>query len=171
MQEKILIDGYNLLQSPAFHTPLNLDREGQRDHLIRLLYSYANQHGVDVVVVFDSSLQTNNRRFQARRVTVIFSPPHQEADDVIRQLIRQENHAANLVVVSSDQAIRFTASDHGARSWSSEEFCRQLFSPLTQPETTDNEMETTREKYDPDLSDQEIQEWMDLFNRENTDDP
>ncbi|NOX38609.1 MAG: hypothetical protein GXO78_13850 [Calditrichaeota bacterium] len=170
MQEKILIDGYNLLHSPAFHTPLNLDLEGQRDHLIRLLYSYANQHGVEVVVVFDSSLQTNNRRFQARRVKVIFSAPHQEADDVIRQLIRQEKNAHHLVVVSSDQAIRFTASDHGARSWSSEEFCRQLFSPPTPAEPADSELEKARGKYEPDLSDQEIQEWMDLFNREDTDD-
>ncbi len=168
MQGTILIDGYNVLHSPAFHFPLNLDLEGQRDHLIRLLYSYADQHGVDIIVVFDSSLNTPQRQFQTRRVRVVFSKPNQEADAVIRQYIRQEPHISQLTVVSSDQAIRFTAYDHGARSLSSEEFCRQLFSLPPSSVKRAGEPEETREKYEPNLSDQDIQEWMELFNRDDS---
>ena len=52
--KRLLIDGYNLLNSRSFPVPEHLDLEGRRDHMIRILKSYAGRKAAKITLVFDN---------------------------------------------------------------------------------------------------------------------
>ena len=105
----MIIDGYNVLHSRAFIAPAHLDLEGQREHLIRLLKSYAAKTGTHITVVFDNSQKPSSTIRQNKRLKLVYSLPGKEADDIIRQMIRSEKTPSSVLVVSSDRMIRFSA--------------------------------------------------------------
>ncbi len=164
----MLIDGYNLLNSRAFLAPRQLDLEGQREHLLRLLHSYASRHRVQITVVFDNAEQMPQSRRVAHSLEAIFCRPGQEADEYIRRRIREEKAPGDLTVVSSDRVIRFTARDHGVTCLRSEEFCRLLRADeLTASEPEEEDPHPP--KYDPNLSESEIEFWKRMFQQDADD--
>lgn len=172
--KRLLIDGYNLLNSRSFPAPEKLNLEGKRDHLIRLLKTFAQVNGYKITLVFDNSRQPSRQTSYSKLIKIIFSAPGQEADDVIKQKIRREKSPEELTVVSSDLAIRFSAKDHGISSLSSEEFCRMMHShprstspgksSSANPQTEDFPPGATA-KYDSAISEDEVQFWKQLFEK------
>jgi predicted RNA-binding protein with PIN domain len=176
--KRLLIDGYNLLNSRSFPVPENLDLEGKRDHMIRVLKSYAQNKELKITLVFDNSQKPSRQISHYKHIKIIFSAPGQEADDVIKQKIRREKSPGDLTVVSSDLAIRFSAKDHGISSLASEEFCRimrsdQRFSSAgkagsASPQSADFSDAPTA-KYDSAIGEDEVQYWKKLFEKGNKD--
>lgn len=165
--KRFIIDGYNLLRCSELSLPNHLDLEGERDHLIKLLQSYASHNGKSITVVFDGASSHSERKAPTPNVRIIFSQAKKEADDVIRELIRSERHPEEVVVVSSDRAIKFSAKDHGLKPLSSEEFCRiYLFATHSPPE----EHHEIEEKYTPNLNETELEFWKRVFEEDNNDD-
>jgi predicted RNA-binding protein with PIN domain len=172
--KRLLIDGYNLLNSRSFPVPEKLDLEGKREHLIRLLKSFAQGNGYKITLVFDNSQKPSRQTSYYKQIKIIFSAPGQEADEVIKQKIRREKSPENLTVVSSDLAIRFSAKDHGISSLSSEEFCQMMRSNprsapskkrgSANPRTTDFPPGATA-KYDSAIGEDEVQYWKQLFEK------
>lgn len=172
--KRILIDGYNLLNSRSFPTPAHLDLEGQRDHLARVLNSYAAKKNLCVTLVFDNSQKPSREVSRHKRLKIMFSAPGQEADDLIKKLIRQEKTPAELTVVSSDRAIRFAAKDHGVSSLSSEEFCSLMRSDggsETSAGASGSSAVTAAQvaKYESEMGEEEVQFWKNLFERKRRD--
>lgn len=171
---RLLIDGYNLLNSRSFPVPERLDLEGKREHMIRILKSYAGRSNVRISLVFDNSQKPSRQVSGERHIKIIFSAPGQEADDVIRQMIRKEKSPASLTVVSSDLAIRFSAKDHGISSLSSEEFCAIMQAgggmaghPAPHPASSDpaDSPASPSAKYDSNIGEDEVQFWKEIFEK------
>lgn len=172
--KRLLIDGYNLLNSRAFPTPAHLDLEGQRDHLARVLNSYAAKKNLTITLIFDNSQKPSRNISRHRRLKIVFSAPGQEADDLIKKLIRQEKTPGELTVVSSDRAIRFAAKDHGVSSLSSEEFCSLMRSDggsETSDRASGSSTVTAAQvaKYESEIGEDEVQFWKNLFERDRRD--
>ncbi len=159
--KRFIIDGYNLLRNSSLGVPQHLDLEGQREHLNRLLLSYANRTGYHLTVVFDGATSRTTNARVSKLLRIIFSQADKEADDIIREMIRKEKHPAELTVVSSDNAIQFTARDHGAGCLSSADFSRIL--RASAPTRDDAPEPPNGLKYDPNLNEDEIQYWKSLF--------
>ena len=157
MEKKIIIDGYNLLHCSAWPATKDRDLEGQRDNLIRQLQTYAARQGESIVVVFDNSRGAMKQILHGSLLKIVYSPASKEADEVIQQMIRKAPNTRNIIVVSTDRAIRNTAKDHGAISMRSESFCHLLFSNET------NTSYSTTSEEDKELSAEEVEYWKRLF--------
>lgn len=167
--KKYIIDGYNLLKSPAFNIPLNLDLENQRNHLIRQIKSYAKFERCQVIIIFDNSLSFKGGGgiSGSSMVQIRFTKPSMEADDLIKIMIRKSDNPANLVVVSSDKAIQYAAKDHGALVLSSEDYWRLLDKKIDPQQNTPGNI--PEQKYQPNLGDKELEYWKRIFEQKGDD--
>lgn len=165
--KKYIIDGYNLLKSPAFNIPLNLDLEDQRNHLIRLIKSYAKFERCQIIIVFDNSLlfKGSKKISAGGEVQIQFTKPSMEADELIKIMIRKADDPGNLVVVSSDKAIQYAAKDHGSSVLSSEDYWRLLDRKMNAQQSTPGNI--PEQKYQPNLGDKELEYWKRLFGQED----
>lgn len=148
-----LIDGHNLIgRTPG----LSLADPDDEAELVRRIHQYCRRHRRRATVVFDSGVVGGrSRALSTPEVEVVFAPAGRRADDVIRERLRKARDPAGWLVVSSDREIQRMARQAGARVISSEEFVADMqASPYTAPEK-----QTLR------MSEDEIQEWLDLFRK------
>jgi predicted RNA-binding protein with PIN domain len=160
--KKIIIDGYNLIKAnPDLFSKMS-DLESQRTHILKILQSAPALLGQDILLVFDG---TSGHNFPAAekkgRIQFIFSGKNREADEVIQNLIRKNAAGQKMLVISSDHSIRNTARDHRVSAITSQEFWKTLLGsdPKTRPAT--NESSSSNRQ----LSDNEVQEWLKLFQK------
>lgn len=148
-----LIDGHNLIgRTPG----LSLADPDDEAELVRRIQQYCRRHRRRATVVFDSGIVGGRSEgLSTPEVEVVFAPAGRRADDVIRERLRKARDPAGWIVVSSDQEIQRMARQAGARVVSSEEFAAEMRAPLSAPQ----------EKRAPHMSEDEIQEWLDLFRR------
>ncbi|MGQ9716520.1 MAG: NYN domain-containing protein [Anaerolineae bacterium] len=150
----LLIDGHNLIgKIPG----LSLADPDDEVELVRRLQRYCRHHRRRAVVVFDAGvLGGRSGALSTPEVAVVFAPVGRPADDVIRERLRKICDPAGWLVVSSDREIQRAARQAGARVVSAEEFAAKMREPSSAP----------REKRAPHMSEDEIQEWLDLFQRQ-----
>jgi predicted RNA-binding protein with PIN domain len=149
----LLIDGHNLIGKIPGLSLADPDDEAE---LVRRLQRYCRHHRRRAVVVFDAGvLGGHSGALSTPEVEVVFAPPGRRADDVIRERLQKLRDPAGWLVVSSDREIQRVARQAGARVAASEEFAAGMraSSPASQKERT------------PRLSEDEIQEWLDLFQK------
>ncbi len=166
----VILDGYNLIHSRHFPGYKGRSLEDKRDYLIHLIRQYATQKRLRCIIVFDSKMPFSRQGKTYHRVEVRFSPPHKEADHVIQEMIRKSKNPPTILVVSSDRAIQHTAKVHGASAMSSETFWDEEAAFRPSMPTTTTIAEGENEKPDANLSDEQVQEWLDLFSREDDED-
>jgi len=121
-----VIDGNNLLGA-ARDRRLGLPRDEQ--DLVRLLSTFAHARRTFLRVVFDGPAQARGgagRAARAGRVKVLYSGSGRIADDVIVDLVRADAAPADLVVVTSDAALRGRVRASGGRVMGCAEFARRL---------------------------------------------
>ncbi|GAA3397875.1 NYN domain-containing protein [Cryptosporangium minutisporangium] len=97
----LVIDGYNVTKT-GFP---GLALEQQRTRLLAGLAGLAAQTNAEITVVFDGAGRLPAAPSSPRGVRVIFSPPGEIADEVIRRLVRAEPKGRPVVVVSSDKEV------------------------------------------------------------------
>lgn len=149
----LLIDGHNLIGKTSGLSLADPDDEAE---LVRRIQQYCRRHRRRATVVFDAGVVGGHSgALSTPEVEVVFAPPGRRADDVIRERLRRIRDPAGWLVVSSDREIQRVARQAGARVISSEEFAAGMQTPPPAP----------REKPAPRLSEDEIQEWLDLFQR------
>lgn len=149
----LLIDGHNLIgKMPG----LSLADPDDEVELVRRLQRYCRHHRRRAVVVFDAGvLGGHSKALSTPEVEVVFAPAGRRADDVIRERLRKMRDPAGWLVVSSDREIQRVARQAGARVVSAEEFVAKMGAPPSAP----------YENRTPQMSEGEIQEWLDLFRR------
>jgi len=149
----LLIDGHNLIGKIPGLSLADPDDEAE---LVRRLQRYCRHHRRRAVVVFDAGvLGGHSGALSTPEVEVVFAPPGRRADDVIRERLRKIRDPAGWLVVSSDREIQRIARQAGARVVSAEEFVAEMQAPPSAP----------HEKRAPRMSEDEIQEWLDLFQK------
>lgn len=150
----LLVDGHNLIgKIPG----LSLADPDDEVELVRRLQRYCRHRRRRAVVIFDAGvLGGRSEALSTPEVEVVFAPVGRPADDVIRERLRKMRDPAGWLVVSSDREIQRVAQQAGARVVSAEKFAAEMRAPSSAP----------HEKWAPHMSEDEIQEWLDLFQRQ-----
>lgn len=158
----LLIDGYNLMHAAGF-VPRRVGTgvfEQQRERFLRWLLKQlpAAQHAL-TIVVFDGRATTNRTvSFAAfQGLSLQFSPEGIEADDLIESLISDHSAPKQLTVVSSDHRLHRAARHRRAICVDSEDFVDQCHSRQSASTST------FRRRKPRDLSAEELEEWMQVF--------
>ncbi len=158
--KKIIIDGYNLIHSiPKLKNTLNNDLESARDDLIDMLFRYKNKKKVDITVVFDGRAGSIENEDTNKGIIVHFSQAPEKADQVIKRLIDKYEKERGVMIVSSDRELFDYAKVCGLKRIRSENFSEKLLSI----ELKSSLLKKNVKKSDHTMSDEELQEWMDLF--------
>jgi len=113
-QAHLIVDGYNVTKSGFPDLPL----EDQRGRLVTGLGALAARTGAEVTCVFDGGrveTRVSGSSGAGRRVRVVFSPPGEIADEVIKRLVRAEPAGRVVVVCTADQEIVTETTRAGAR--------------------------------------------------------
>ncbi len=138
----ILIDGYNLIG--IAHTSL----EKARGKLIENLNIYSELKDHNITVVFDGwkNGKAVETKLTAGKINVIYSRIGENADHVIKKILRSER--TQWIVVSSDREISDYAARRDIVCISSEEFDNKLYSALNRPEEANDEISSSYEDED-----------------------
>lgn len=139
---------------------LRLDDPNDEAQLLERLRSYRAKTGHKITVVFDpgGGYRPGSTRSQGG-ITVQYAAPGQTADQVIARRVQKIKNPQAWQVVSSDHAVQRAAAGAGVRVLSSAEFAGQMrsggknlgeYDPGSKPEVN--------------VSPDEIDEWLNLFN-------
>lgn len=124
MSLHFIIDGYNVIHHPLYHTKAGAStdcRQGLLEFILRhrLTGSRANQ----LTIVFDGyPAGPASLAEHPDNVQVIFSR-QKTADERIDQLLERAQGLRSIVVVSDDRQVQWAARAAGAQTKSVEEFC------------------------------------------------
>jgi predicted RNA-binding protein with PIN domain len=119
MARTILVDGYNVIRrDPTLAQFERTSLEHARDVLVSCLNASPAFRQDEIICVFDGAGSAATgvrapRSFRRGRVRVVFSPPGESADTVIRRFAT--NLAAATVVVTNDNEVRAAVQAAGAR--------------------------------------------------------
>jgi len=122
-QAHLVVDGYNVTKTGYGELPLEM----QRNRLVGGLGATVARTGAEVTVVFDgAALDAPVPMAAPRGVRVLFSPPGETADELIRRLVRAEPRGRVVVVVSSDREVADGVRAAGARPLPATALLRRL---------------------------------------------
>lgn len=161
-----LIDGHNLI---AKLEDLALDDPDDEAKLVLRLRSWtAANRKRRVTVIFDGGLPGGqSTRLSTSRVTVVFASAGQTADDLLIRRINQIKNPAEFTLVSSDAEVLAAARKRRMPLLLAEQFATQLPPerprPAATPVETADEQQIAERRETPQLSDDEVNEWLELF--------
>jgi predicted RNA-binding protein with PIN domain len=157
-----LIDGHNLIPHVA---GLSLDQFDDEERLITLLVSFSIKHNCQIEVYFDRGQLSNERDLRRGRVHVHFILSPMIADSaILARLLGIGNAAKNYIVVTSDQNVQNQSRRIGAKIISSQNFAQLLIN-------IGNKNNPTHQGQKPVNNEKEIDEWMKLFSRGQSEPP
>jgi len=134
----ILIDGYNVIApvAPPGKNPASDWLHRERMTLIdRLANQLDSRLAAQTCVVFDASARsrralgiegTLNSTYRIREIEVRFAVNHNEADDLIEELIAVHSAPKRLTVISSDHRLQAAARRSGATAFDSQPWLDSL---------------------------------------------
>jgi predicted RNA-binding protein with PIN domain len=177
----IVIDGYNLLHSPgrfAGKGPTAADGR-LREYLITQLATYRELKGSPtksvrgevrertapttppprVTVVFDSHPQGWPYPVSEEHlgIEVVYSGPGVEADESIKQMVRESSHSRDMVVVTSDASLAAICRRLGAQTVDSATFREEVFRELRRRREEQPEEPLAKEEGVPES---EVDAWL-----------
>lgn len=152
-----LIDGHNLI---SYLPDISLDDPDDEGKLVTKLKGFAARVRKKIVVVFDNGLPGGESKMSNHSVKVIFaSSKRTNADNVIKERIRNQKNPVTWTVISSDNEVLDVARHYRMKAMTSSEFAVVLRRPIrlkSDPSEASN----------PYLSPDEVDEWMKLFGGE-----
>lgn len=149
-----LIDGHNLIGAGVFDD-IHLSDEDDEAKLVARLKVWRSRSGGKITVIFDRGIPGGRDvKMGGAGVEVVFAANPAQADDLIRQRLR--NHPKRLTLVSNDEALLREAAAYGVRTLRGDAFVKRMTLPALkgpEPGTED----------DVQLSAGEVEEWLALF--------
>jgi predicted RNA-binding protein with PIN domain len=178
LERTIIIDGYNLiLRSPAFRPDDRRDLAMAREKLVNLLSWAVGTGDAEFIVVFDGAETVfgSRRTERSGHVTVRFSKPPRNADDLIRELVEEfAEREERVTVVTADVEVAAHARACGATVVISDIFAASLF-----PDQVKKEVERRRPKPGQEddggsekplgFSKKELEQWARIFAEQRDD--
>lgn len=127
----LLIDGYNLLNVTGIFAEAGPGTELHRNRLALLNFlaaSISKRERSQTTIVFDAAGAPPGlpRMIMHEGITVHFSPPNSDADEMIEDLLEKFAAPRSLLVVSSDHRIQRAARHRGADYVDSEQWYAEL---------------------------------------------
>lgn len=152
-----LIDGNNLL---GFIAPSKFKNLRSKYDLVSKLRIFQRLKRTRVILVFDGypNLNLPSEYYRGKKFLILFPPPDQNADQVIKEIILKQTDLRRFFVVSSDREIKNFARVKGAKALSCEDFSRQLGKVLKESKKTREE-----EKNVSSPSPLEVNQWLEIF--------
>jgi hypothetical protein len=159
-----LIDGHNLIGRIP---DIRLDDPDDEVELVLRLRSWsARSRGRRVTVIFDHGLPGGkDKGLSTSKVQVVFASSGQSADSLLIKRIKSTKNPRQMTLVTSDNHILRVAGEHRMPVLKAEDFALKLSpqarlagAPGPEKNHGSNELEI-----DPQLSDEEINMWLDLF--------
>lgn len=156
-----LIDGNNFL---GFISPSNLKNPQSKYNLALKLQIFQHIKKTRIILAFDGypDLNLMTKQFQEKKFLVLYPPPGQNADQIIKEIILKQNDLRRFFVVSSDHDIKSFAKAKGAKTLSCKEFDRQLGKVLKKYKAA---LEEEKKEFSP--SPLEINQWLEMFKDKN----
>ncbi len=168
---EIVVDGYNLLYK-LYPPPASASLDVLRQETEKQLLRFQQENACPVTIVYDGKGGPRESAFGAP-LHIVFTPASQSADLWIIDYVKSLNTKVKIVtIVSSDDEIRRYATAFGARCIKSEEFVLQLQRTKGAETSGNNHLMPKQRSFkekkfnDKLLSEQEIDRWMKLFNRD-----
>ncbi len=155
---KILVDGYNVMHKMKMLKPLLVQNlESARETFIEIVCKKARDENTNVrtVLVFDGKRGGSGAEsytLEHGKVKVMFSRPPQNADTLLTQLMDEERAPQNVLVVSSDNDVVYSAKHRSIKTQSSRAFAEKLLYGKQKGG-----------KENPPISEGEIEYWLKVF--------
>lgn len=150
-----LIDGHNLI---PLMRGLSLQDPDDEEDLIALLQKFARGGGKKIEVYFDRAPAGRARSEKRGMITVHFISERTTADQALMQKIRNLGRSDRAyTVVTSDHRIQAEARAGHVKVVESSLFARQMQAAI--------DRQQIRRKKDAGLSEDEIQKWIDVFEK------
>jgi len=153
-----IIDGNNLIGSSP---DLSLEEEGARQKVVHIVRKFQQNRNNKVIVVFDGEPDgTAHRQELGPKFLVLYPRYGRSADDEIKRILNSYNDFRDVVLITSDRELKAFARRLGARTVNSIEF----YFKLKREYRETGKREETQKRIDTRLSDQEVDQWMKIFN-------
>ncbi len=120
-----IVDGYNLINK--IPTIRNFSLQEKRLYLISLLEEFKRKISTrnKISIIFDGRNTLFSRKSLSRSIEVVFSRG-EEADSLIKKLVRNSKNPGSLIVVTEDKSIISYVKNCGVSCKKSSEFLREL---------------------------------------------
>jgi predicted RNA-binding protein with PIN domain len=158
MTNKILIDGWNVcwkIPESAAYIPEDLPRA--RIILNSKIKSYFQQRKVIYKIIYDGQPGLENYERLSSKGEIRFSKNPEKADHLIISFLNRQSESRLWTVVTSDIPLTQKVKLFGATVISSDEFIDKVVTRRASDRPTYKE--------NPNLSKQEMETWLNLFNR------
>ena len=167
---EIVVDGYNLIHK-LYPSPTSTSLDALRQETERRLLRFQRNTPYPVTIVYDGKGGQRECAFGVP-LHVVYTPTSKSADLWIIDYVKSLNPKVKMVtIVSLDDEIRRYAAAFGAKCVKSEVFALQLkrtesAEPQQGKRTGDKHLSFKEKKFNEQLlTDQEVDRWMQLFNR------
>lgn len=155
----IIIDGHNLIPKIPGLSLLQMDDESR---LLTILRDYSRLRRKKLEVYFDRAPVGRSGLYMDGTIRVFHVSEKTTADEEIIQRVRRTGkRAKEFIVISSDHHVQNQVRALGAQAITSEQFVQELYAGLNGSGSSMSENKPDRQ-----LSEDEVQEWIDLFNSE-----
>jgi predicted RNA-binding protein with PIN domain len=159
MTNKLLIDGWNVcwkIPEIAALIPENLPQA--RNILNTKIKSYFQQRNVHYRIIYDGKSGLENYERLSHKGEIRFSKSPEKADHLIIRFLKNQSEARSWTIVTSDLPLCQQVKQLEASVITAEDFIEKLLN------RQNSRPPSYKEK--PNLSKQEIETWLTLFNRE-----
>lgn len=129
MEEYLIIDGYNIINSwPQLIELKNDNLELARDKLIEMLQNYQGIQDINIIIVFDAHLSDAKMRtvFNQGRVQIFYTKAGETADALIERMISEIPSRSKITVVTNDWNEQRIILGKGALRMTSRELMHRL---------------------------------------------
>lgn len=167
MAQHYILDGYNVLNAlPELREILERDSQEARTMLKQQVELYCRTGEIAATIVYDSKSYSDafDAYGSSAQPFIVFTGFAREADDYIIEAAETYG-SANTTVVSNDNKIREASARAGCSLMTPAEFMN-----LVRKKSRGRPGMRPKKYKKDDLSKDEIDEWLDLFNREQNDD-
>lgn len=153
-----IIDGNNLIGcAPDF----SLTDPEARGKMVAIIRKFQESKNTKVTVLFDGEPQGSERRNPINsKLTVIYPRYGLSADDEIKDILENGQHAKETVLVTTDRELKTFAKEKGVRTINSIEF----YFTLKKVFASQGRKEETLKRVNNRVSKNEVEQWLKIFN-------
>jgi predicted RNA-binding protein with PIN domain len=152
-----IIDGDNLIGGSP---DISLDDPECRTKLIFIVRKFQEARNNKITIVFDGHPENGvNRENISEKLLVCYPNNGSSADEEIKHILAGFHYFKDVILVTSDRDLKSFAKKKGAKTINSIEFYFELkrYSHIS------GKKEETRKRIEGEISDQEVDQWMKIF--------
>lgn len=162
MTNKIIIDAWNVCwKIPEIASLIPDNLEQARRQFNQLLKIYFHGKSVKYKIIYDGQPGIFSSNAEFRGQDIHFSKNPESADQKIINFISSQQKAAQWTVITSDRDLANKVRNHGTKVISAENFIKKINKRIPEPPLNPK-------KENPNISRDEIDYWLDLFNNKDS---